>query len=754
MQLFFKYGLLTLLWVQCLWSVVFAVEPTRDATQTILLLNSYHRGFKWSDDITDAVLTGFRDSSRYRVCVEYMDSKRFQTPLFFQELQSLYRHKFSQFPVDAIICSDNNALDFIINHGDSIWGKVPVVFCGINVVEQYRQRLDTLRFTGVEERIGVKRTLQVAKAIQPTLKEFIVIGDKTLMYPLFREQFLEGIRESGLDIGYREVIVETPEQLQAAFANQDLTDKAVYLFSLYLNNNGFVREMAIEARGLFKDLHVPVYSNWDFLIPDLIVGGALESGQVQGEMASDIMKQRLCHNVQSMPFAVPAPHQMMFDHEQLNRFSIDHRLLPADKIIFNKDKGIFARYKTEMIIIVGFLVSLVCIIVLLVSVILFRQRAERELIESETRLELALEGANQGLWDIDVLSGSMYVNPQVAWLLGYSSPKELGLQLEKWRNLIHPNDLSQLMETLLLHQSKRADFLSCEVRMKTCQGTYRWVSLHGKITGWDNDTPVRYTGSLLDIDAQKEFENQLRLAKEKAEESDRLKTSFLANMSHEIRTPMNAILGFADLVTTDLLSEDERRDYLLQIKSSGESLLNLINDIIDISKIESGQLVIVPEHFSVERLLEKVERVGQTLIRNAKKDLSLSIVSQGGVGGVIYSDSMRLEQVILNLLTNAIKFTHCGEIVIRYGFIDDNHLKFWVRDTGIGIAEEYKKVIFERFRQGDESLAKQYGGNGLGLTISRSLVKMLGGDMEVTSTPGQGSEFVFSIRTVPAEVMV
>lgn len=734
-------------------SFVMASKPNMK-TQTLLLLNSYHRGFKWSDDITDAVLTEFRDSTKYHVFVEYMDSKRFQSEGYFDQLHTLYYHKYTSFPIDGIICSDNNALDFVISHGDSIWGNVPVVFCGINDVANYKNRIDTLRFNGVEERIDILSTIRFAKKLQPDLKEFIVVGDRTLMYPIFFNQFKQAIDSSGLKLSYKEVIVETADQLNAALQSENLNGKAIYLLSLYLNNHGFAREMSTEAKSVFANIDVPVYSNWDFLIPDLIVGGRLLAGTDQGRLAANIMHRRLKNETEPIPFSVLSPQKFMFDHEQLKRFSFDRKALPKEKIIFNKDKGIFDRYQTEMLVILGFFISLLCIIGLLGSVILFRRKAERELIESENRLELALEGANQGLWDIDLKSGTFFINKQVAFLLGYQSPKALGVHLNNWTDFFHPNDFIHLQEAIYLHKMHKSPSINCEVRMRTFEGKYKWISIHGKITEWENDLPMRYTGSMINIDEQKEFEDQLRLAKEKAEESDRLKSSFLANMSHEIRTPMNAILGFADLVTTDLLTDEERKVYLQQIKSSGETLLTLINDIIDISKIESEQLVIIPELFNLDQLLEKIERMGNTLIINARKHIQLHVHRKGNdSASYIFSDPMRLEQVLLNLLTNAIKFTKKGEIEISYQYEDFQTIAFSVRDTGIGIADEFKSIIFERFRQGDETLAKRFGGNGLGLTISRSLVKMLGGDIQVQSQPGKGSVFTFTIRTVKNEVL-
>ncbi len=242
------------------------------------------------------------------------------------------------------------------------------------------------------------------------------------------------------------------------------------------------------------------------------------------------------------------------------------------------------------------------------------------------------------------------------------------------------------------------------------------------------------------------FENELIQAKNKAEESDRLKSAFLANMSHEIRTPMNAILGFSDLLSSDEYNEEEKTEFVDMIKSSGRLLLNLINDIIDISKIEAGELKIQKSYFLLSKLLVNMEQTfRQQLDSNGKQHIQLILNQGSDLDGVeIFSDHLRLQQILTNLLSNAMKFTNRGQIEFGVMRIEGN-FEFYVRDSGIGIPDEKLEVVFERFRQADDSHTRLYGGTGLGLSITKNLTEMLGGKIWVESVINKGTVFYFTL---------
>jgi len=236
---------------------------------------------------------------------------------------------------------------------------------------------------------------------------------------------------------------------------------------------------------------------------------------------------------------------------------------------------------------------------------------------------------------------------------------------------------------------------------------------------------------------------QLQKAKDVAEESERLKSAFLANMSHEIRTPMNGILGFAELLEEPGLTGDEQREYVSIIQKSGLRMLNIINDIVSISKVESGQMEVTISQTDLNVQIEYIYK----FFKPEAEQLGLNFFYKKALNAkaaIVKTDREKIYAILTNLVKNALKFTSAGSIELGYQ-MKDNYIEFFVCDTGIGIPKEQQQIIFERFRQGSESLNRNYEGAGLGLSISKAYVEMLGGRIWVESDPGKGSTFYFTI---------
>jgi len=236
------------------------------------------------------------------------------------------------------------------------------------------------------------------------------------------------------------------------------------------------------------------------------------------------------------------------------------------------------------------------------------------------------------------------------------------------------------------------------------------------------------------------------LAKEKAEESDKLKTAFLANMSHEIRTPMNSILGFSELLRDNDISEVETSRYIDIINSNGRQLLGIIDDIITVSYLEVQQLKLNMRQFNLVSFLEKIRLTIEMESRYIEKEhinIVFPILEQTVFQ--IEADEGKMQQVLVNLLKNALKFTNKGSVVLNLSVQENGMLIFEVKDTGIGISKEMQEVIFNRFRQVDDSNTRSFGGTGLGLAISKGLVELMGGNLWLKSTLGKGSAFSFSV---------
>ena len=334
-------------------------------------------------------------------------------------------------------------------------------------------------------------------------------------------------------------------------------------------------------------------------------------------------------------------------------------------------------------------------------------------------------------------------------LFGFEPGEIIGKRLD---DLIIPEELSEEAASYT-DRSFRGEVIETEtVRMRK-DGEKIDVSLLIKPFRISHDKTIIYA-LYRDIRRKKEVERKLLAAKEKAEQADRMKTAFLTNMSHEIRTPMNAILGFAQLLSTEDLTAEQKREYVNIIKNSGDSLLRLIDDILDLAKLESGQIQVSEEFVDID---EQIESLYTTFLKLLSSHYHADMIElrrkrhDQKLPFKIRTDPLRLRQILNNLLSNAVKFTREGYVEFGYDILpEEEALRFFVKDTGIGIPEDKKEIIFQRFQQLDDSKTRLYPGTGLGLAISKRLTHLLGGRIWVESEEGKGSAFYF---TIPLKVM-
>lgn len=334
-----------------------------------------------------------------------------------------------------------------------------------------------------------------------------------------------------------------------------------------------------------------------------------------------------------------------------------------------------------------------------------------------------------------------HVSPSIKEILGIDESDIYIFQ--KWFMRIHPEDLPELLRRN--EEGANPPFVfDGTFRYNHPDGRMRWLNVRAKGIPLEKDKEKIHfsNGIVIDITEQKEIEQQLIIERRRAEESDRLKSAFLANMSHEIRTPMNSIVGFSKLIAEPDSSKEEINEYIRIINANSEQLLSIINDILDISKIESGIIAIQREDVDINRLYRDLLSSFKPKVYEKKIKLVNEIVNP--IAQPIISDYIKLRQILSNLIGNAIKFTHQGSVSFGH-IIENNKIIFFVKDTGIGIQEDYQDMIFERFRQVEDSLSKNKGGTGLGLSISKKLVNVMGGKIWLESETGKGSEFYFSI---------
>ncbi len=375
---------------------------------------------------------------------------------------------------------------------------------------------------------------------------------------------------------------------------------------------------------------------------------------------------------------------------------------------------------------------------------------QKSLSHADKSLLSVLSAVSVGTWELNIPTGRYEVGEWCTNILGYDTSESKIISKQSLRSVIHPEDLKKSYSSLLRHIRGETHYFECEQRMLHKSGQWIWILVRGHISRHsESQTPLCVSGIFLDISAQKTSETILLEARNQAEVANRAKSQFLANMSHEIRTPMNGILGMAQLLLTSDLSKKNRVNYAQTILSSGQALLTLLNDILDIAKIEQGKFEL---HLSQFRLADLVGDTVQLFEYAAnKRGLTVRINNKLDSSLLIKSDPIRVRQMLSNLIGNAIKFSSDGVIEIRLEFLEvsvsKSIIEFSVIDSGIGISLDNQIKIFEPFTQLDSTSARKYGGTGLGLSIVKILSQQLGGQAGVASEPGKGSRFWFTLDT-------
>ena len=365
------------------------------------------------------------------------------------------------------------------------------------------------------------------------------------------------------------------------------------------------------------------------------------------------------------------------------------------------------------------------------------KEAEAALIDSEKKYRILVEDINDVIFSINNETILTYVSPHFKIITGVEPSQAIG---KKFTKFVYEEDLPVFMETIeeTLYGELNAD---TEFRIKTISGDPIWIHYRGRneIT---NGKFEGMRGVFSDISERKQVEEDLRQAKEEADEANRTKSIFLANMSHEIRTPMNAILGFTE-VLENKIEDDTLLGYLKSISASGKNLLGLINDILDLSKIEVGKIVLNYDVLHIETLMEELKQIFKWKIE--QKELEYLYEKQGNLPESIFFDEIRLRQIMMNLIGNAVKFTDEGfvKVVLSCENIREKkcNLVIEIIDSGVGIEENQHSRIFEAFRQKSGQNEAKYGGTGLGLSITKKLVELMGGRISLTSQVNEGSTF-------------
>jgi len=739
----------------------FRIEDiTATEKQRVFVLNSYHPGFFWSDNVMRGVQSIIDPEGDIELVIEFLDSKRYSNPAYFQSVANFLKQKYKEKPFDILISTDDNALDFMLEHRDELFPGTPLVFSGINKLEPERTEGYKNVF-GFTENLRIKETLEVALKLQPQASDVYFVADQSRSSAamLDKAQAIESNNNPQLKFHYLTGL--TPQLLVSKL--EALPEEAIVIYLIYVRiGEGQALSLKQSLQLVTHNSAAPVYVTWGFRVNQGIVGGRIASGFVQGEIAAKLALQILTTGqLKNIPRWQEAPYLDIFDYQALIHHGLNTTNLPKGARLVNQPRSI---YSTNPILVwLGsfFILFLLMLVFILANNVRRRIKGEQEVRRLNAELEHRVEQRTQKLAESEQLMHAVLDH----------SPAVIFLKDLEGRYLMANRIWSELTGITLERAIGTTDFdiLPAEVAKETVSSDQRVIqsgqpeqtqvhlpqadgSMHTyrsfKFPVSDTNGDVFAVGGVsTNISDLIQLQTQLEQAKAIAEDASSSKSNFLANMSHEIRTPMNAIIGLSHLALGTELST-RQRDYLKKIHNASQSLLGIINDILDFSKIEAGKLDMEAIEFDLSETLDSI--VSMISVKTEERNLEFLLDVASDVPMGLVGDPLRLGQIIINLCNNAVKFTDSGVITLQLTVeAKDNNgitLRFEVHDTGIGMNEAQMAKLFKSFSQADGSTTRKYGGTGLGLSISKKLTEMMGGTISVESIPDEGSTFCFTAR--------
>jgi PAS domain S-box-containing protein len=737
----------------------------------VLILNSYHQGMHW----VDQQVAGIRDAlkaevDKLEIYIEHLDAKRTADSQFLEPYRRMLALKNEHIGLDAIVSTDNDAFAFIKTYRDDLFGRIPVVFSGINF---YRDAMlaDFPLVSGVAETFDSDGTLALMRRLHPEAERIVIILDATTTGKILREEL-----ESVVPAHANAIRIEfwdqgtLPETLQR-LGELDAGD-LVLLMPYARDSAGRYITYAEIAEQVSRFAPVPVYGAWDFFLGHGIVGGKLTTSFAQGRGAGRILAQVLNGNdIDTIPVQRIAPTEYQFDKRQLRRFDISESDLPQGSRV------LYRSWFDENVYMLGAATVLSLLIPLLLWALWRKVREKRrvvqQLLESETRFRVLFETSPDPVW---IIADNRFVdcNQAALAMLGYTEKQAL--------MDAHPADLSPQTQPDGQSSVIKAEQMIAFAREN---GVNRFEWVHKKAdasTFWAEVTlsqVMLQDGAAIycawrDISQRKANEEFIRRHSEMLEQkvvertaelqeamlnvelANAEKSRFLVNMSHELRTPMHAIMSFAHLGLKHAQNPRVRR-FLDNIQSSGERLMVLLNDLLDLSKLESGQMPFAGKTATLEPLIAGAIAELQPLAREKR----ITVSFDAGQAHEGHFETAMMTRVFINLLSNAIKFSSHGSMIrVEVASVGNGPggdrgrlLRISVIDSGVGIPQDQLEAVFDKFVQ-SKLTRSQSGGTGLGLSICKEIVELHHGTIRAESPPAGesvGTAMHVTLPTTPTE---
>lgn len=706
----------------------------------ILAIHSYHSGYTWTDrqiqGMNDHLLS--IDHGRDRIFHEYLDGKRISWSEdfegFIDYLNAKYRHR----SISVLVAMDDYALKCVQKFRYLIDSDLPIFFSGITAINKSDVPA-VERSTGVMERLDAQLTIDFALSQFTSVSKVFVLCE----YTLTGELLFEAIKNQ----------LELPDEIELIrFENiafeEHLTqfsllpeDSIVLVLPYRRDSTGSILDQSFVIQSLGQLTDVPIFISYQFSICENMVGGKIMDSYDFGAIVGDQISAYLSGTpLEQIPLIQDSPSRWVFSEVGLNRFGLSQLSLPEECTMLYKADGSMFKFFFGLFIIVVFITVQTLLIVILFGSRKRLKQLTSQLRERKNDLTSWITHAPLPVSIFTRSGETIAINHQYSELLGYDVNDFRDVR-DMWSILIQDEFLRE--QFLKKWDSygrigKEKSILPQELLVTSKSGRKKVMEIHISVIG---DFWICFYN---DVTWRSQIERELEDALNQAFRASSAKTQFLTHMSHEIRTPLNGVLGMAQLLE-DTKIDSEQKEFLETIQHSGKMLLNTINDILDLSKIESGLLGLESVPFDLRQCVD--DSVSICMPKLNEDSVKFSCIMDSGVPSLVMGDSFRISQIIVNLLSNAFKYTKKGTVGLRVTCktISNSHAKIsvLVHDSGIGIRADKQNAIFEPFTQADTSNTRQYGGTGLGLTICRKLARSMGGDITLSSPNGCGSAFEF-----------
>lgn len=735
----------------------------------LLIINTYSSNAPCSNAIINSVQKRLSVDNTTAVYVEHLNTLLIDNQ---EEFNKVKQDIFAKYAIRTpkIVLLIGNPVLILLEDIRARWGDVPIIATAemdfvspdmtslqtTAIPEDKRvpisELADKYNLTFLQSRLFPRDNVELLKHMIPTLKKVLLLGDgcyvnQQLHYDMER---MMAKQYPNLEYEFISAADITTEELLARLNTIDTKTTGV-LFSSWscVSNVGGATILETYSFRVIANIPIPIFAFKQAVMENSgMVGGCIyDEPELLAHLQQTFTQIRSGIQPRDIPFFIPEKPVPTFNYPSLLQRNFSVEDCPAGSVFLGRPQSFWQQYKYLL------LFGGITVVMLLVAFFVRNyirslkalNKAQQEQVETSRKLELALSVSNTIPWHMNLSEEIIYWD--AAPSLNQSSTTiipEIGtatISLKECFERIHKEDLERVQQKfhdILKNNIQKFHEEYRIISFDTSNPRIDWVEVQAAIeTRSENGDPLIVVGSLRIITKRKQMEQELIETKEQAEESNRLKSVFLANMSHEIRTPLNAIVGFSRLLAT-VEDENEKEEYIQIIENNNDLLLQLISDILDLSKIETGTMEFVEAPVDVNEMLEEITQA--MTLRAEPKGVAVRFKDRLSECCIL-TDHNRLHQVMTNLMTNAIKFTDGGAITIGYTLQPDNMLRFYVSDTGCGIPKDKQKDIFTRFIK----LNRFVQGTGLGLSICQIIVERMGGEIGVDSEVGNGATFWFTI---------